>query len=88
MDNSPWHYQYLLWDLIVRIQPKKLKIFLWENQQKRKANLSLHLINLELHTDVFGKLGKHKIGAGCLYINKREDVDMKILEKIIAEAAK
>jgi len=53
----------------------------------RKANLSLHLINLEQHADAFGKLGKHKLGAGCLYINKLEDVDMKILEKIIMAAA-
>ena len=28
-------------------------------------------------------LGKYKTGKGCLYINKLEDVDMKVLEKLI-----
>ena len=54
----------------------------------RKANLSLHLIDLQQHADSLKKLGKHKTGAGCLYINKLEDVDIKILEKMIAAAAK
>ena len=54
----------------------------------RKANLSLHLIDLQRHTDALKKLGKHKTGTGCLYINKLEDVDIKILEKMIAAAAK
>ena len=54
----------------------------------RKANFSLHLINLQIHADALKKLGKHKTGLGCLYINKLEDVDIKILEKMIAAAAK
>ena len=53
----------------------------------RKANLSLHLINLQQHADALNKLGKHKTGGGCLYINKLEDVDIKVLEKIITAAA-
>jgi len=54
----------------------------------RKANLSLHLLDLKRHEDELKKLGKHKTGVGCLYINKLEDVDIKILEKMIAAAAK
>jgi hypothetical protein len=54
----------------------------------RKANLSLHLMDLQKHTDALKKLGKYKTGSGCLYINKLEDVDVKVLEKIIAAAAK
>jgi len=53
----------------------------------RKANLSLHLINIQQHEDALTKLGKHKTGLGCLYINKLEDVDMKVLEKMIEVAA-
>jgi len=53
----------------------------------RKANLSLHLINLQQHADALNKLGKHKTGGGCLYINKLEDIDIKVLEKIITAAA-
>jgi len=54
----------------------------------RKANLSLHLIDLQRHADALGKLGKHKLGSGCLYINKLSDIDIKVLEKIIREAAR
>jgi hypothetical protein len=54
----------------------------------RKANLSLHLMDLKRHADSFNKLGKYKTGSGCLYINKLEDIDLKILEKIITAAAK
>ena len=54
----------------------------------RKTNLSLHLINLQMHADALKKLGKHKTGVGCLYINKLEDVDIKILEKMITASAK
>jgi hypothetical protein len=54
----------------------------------RKVNLSLHLVDLKRHSDALTKLGKYKTGGGCLYINKLADVDVKILEKIIAAAAK
>lgn len=54
----------------------------------RKANLSLHLIDLERHADAMDKLGKFKRGGGCLYINKLEDVDMKVLQAMIKAAAK
>lgn len=50
----------------------------------RKQNLSLHLMSgMEKSKTLFSKLGKHKTGIGCVYINKLEDIDMKILEKII-----
>ena len=54
----------------------------------RKTNLSLNLIDLKRHADALKKLGKYKTGSGCLYINKLEDVDIKILEKMITAAAK
>lgn len=55
----------------------------------RKANLSLHLvIDMKKYADELKKLGKHKTGVGCLYINKLSDVDTKVLEKMIAIAAK
>ncbi len=54
----------------------------------RKANLSLHLIDLQRQADALKKLGKHKTGVGCLYINKLEDIDIKVLEKMIAAAVK
>jgi hypothetical protein len=55
----------------------------------RKANLSLYLtINIKAHAEALKKLGKHKTGVGCLYINKLEEVDVKVLEAIIKEALK
>lgn len=55
----------------------------------RKANFSLHLvIDVKQHADLLAKLGKHKTGVGCLYINKLADVDLKVLEKIIELSAK
>ncbi|TBR20210.1 MAG: DUF1801 domain-containing protein [Chitinophagaceae bacterium] len=50
----------------------------------RKANLSLYLmmdINKEAAT--LKKLGKHKTGVGCLYINKLEEIDLKVLQGMI-----
>ena len=55
----------------------------------RKANLSLHLcMDINKHATELKILGKHKTGKGCLYIDKLEDIDMKVLEKMINTAAK
>ncbi len=32
---------------------------------------------------LMSKLGKHKAGKGCLYINKLDDVDKKVLRKLL-----
>ena len=55
----------------------------------RKANISLHLVlDIKKYAAELKKLGKHKTGVGCLYINKLDDVDVKVLEKLINTAAK
>ena len=54
----------------------------------RKANLTIYLMNLQIHQAALKKLGKHKQGGGCLYINKLEDVDLKVLEEMIVAALK
>jgi hypothetical protein len=54
----------------------------------RKANLTIYLMNLQIHENSLKKLGKHKLGGGCLYINKLEDVDMKVLEQMILATVK
>jgi hypothetical protein len=55
----------------------------------RKANLSLYLtVNIKEHAAALSKLGKHKTGAGCLYINKLADVDMKVLKGILDASLK
>lgn len=55
----------------------------------RKANFSLNLVlDIKQHTALLNKLGKHKTGVGCLYINKLSDVDLKVLQELINVAAK
>jgi hypothetical protein len=55
----------------------------------RKANLTLYIsMNIKQYSAELKKLGKHKTGVGCLYINKLDDVDVKVLEKLINTAAK
>jgi hypothetical protein len=34
-------------------------------------------------TDLLDRLGKHKSGKACLYINKLADVDLEVLESIV-----
>lgn len=52
----------------------------------RKANLTIYLIDLRRHEAALQKLGKHKTGGGCLYLNKLADVDLEVLKGIIAAA--
>lgn len=55
----------------------------------RKANLTLYIsISLKEHAPALKKLGKHKAGVGCLYINKLADVDLKVLKGMIDVSAK
>lgn len=55
----------------------------------RKANLSIHLTcDIQKHAALLKKLGKHKAGVGCLYINKLADVDRKVFEELIHAALK
>lgn len=51
----------------------------------RKANLALHI--MPGYADfgaIMGRLGKHKTGAACVYINKLADVDLAVVEELIA----
>ncbi len=51
----------------------------------RKTNLSIYLtVGIAAHAAALEKLGKHKTGMGCLYINKLDDIDLDILEGMIA----
>ena len=50
----------------------------------RKANLSLYIsVGIKEHEAALKKLGKHKTGVGCLYINKLDDIDIKVLKGMI-----
>ena len=55
----------------------------------RKANLTIYFaLSVQQHEEALKKLGKHKTGGGCLYINKLEDIDMKVLEGMLKETLK
>jgi hypothetical protein len=50
----------------------------------RKQNLTLYIPGaVEKQQSLLKKLGKHKTGKGCLYINKLEEIDLKVLKEII-----
>jgi hypothetical protein len=50
----------------------------------RKQNFALYITGtVEKQQALLKKLGKHKTGKGCLYINKLEDVDIALLNEII-----
>ncbi|MEM8634409.1 MAG: DUF1801 domain-containing protein [Pseudomonadota bacterium] len=55
----------------------------------RKANLVLYVISgYKKLGGQLDRLGKHKIGKSCLYINKLADIDMDVLEEIIVAGLK
>ncbi len=50
----------------------------------RKNSLSLYIMDgFTQYEMLLKKLGKHKTGKSCLYINKLADVDLNILEEMI-----
>lgn len=50
----------------------------------RKSNLALYgLIYSPAAQQLLPRLGKHKTGVGCLYINRLADVDLDVLEQLI-----
>jgi Domain of unknown function (DU1801) len=50
----------------------------------RKANLVLYIMDGYEDEPLMKKLGKHKTGRSCLYINKLADVDESVLRRIVA----
>lgn len=50
----------------------------------RKTALTVYIMpGFSKYDDLMAKLGKHKTGKSCLYINKLEDVDQGVLEELI-----
>ncbi len=54
----------------------------------RKGNLALYILTGKENEDHLARLGKHKTGVSCLYVNKLADVDMAVLEEMVARAWK
>ena len=53
----------------------------------RKQSLSLYIMSgFDEYEELLGKLGKHRTGASCLYINKLADVDMGVLRELVSRS--
>jgi hypothetical protein len=53
----------------------------------RKSDITLYGLNAAPnHEALIEKLGKHNAGKGCLYIKNLADIDLKVLEKLVADA--
>jgi len=47
-------------------------------------NISIYIMpGFAKFGDELGKIGKHKLGKSCLYINKLEDLDAHVLRKLV-----
>lgn len=58
--------------------------FLATGFSPRKANLSIYIMpGYQDYSSILARLGKHKLGKSCLYVNKLEDIDLAVLEELI-----
>jgi len=54
----------------------------------RRQNLTLYIMSgFDEYDALLGKLGKHKTGKSCLYINKLADVDVETLKELVRRSA-
>lgn len=50
----------------------------------RKSNISLYFAGgLAEYTDILARIGKHKTGKGCLYVQKLSDIDISVLRELV-----
>ena len=55
----------------------------------RKQNLTIYIqMGFERYPDLMAKLGKFKTGKSCLYIKTVEDIDLKVLGKLVERSVK
>ena len=55
----------------------------------RKQSLTIYIMDgFEKYGELLSKLGKHKTGKSCLYINKLEDVSIPVLKELMSESLK
>ena len=53
----------------------------------RKQNLTLYIMpGFEQYKALLDKLGKHRTGKACLYINKLADVDQNVLKELVIQS--
>ena len=53
----------------------------------RKARFSIYLATGDTEREeLLEKLGKHKAGKGCIYVNKLQDINTDILKQLINQS--
>lgn len=58
--------------------------FLATGFSPRKANMVLYIMpGYQDYDEILGRLGKHRLGKSCLYINKLDDIDLDVLRELI-----
>ena len=48
----------------------------------RATSITFYLANVKEKKELLKKLGKHKMGGGCIHIQKLEDIDTSVLTKM------
>jgi hypothetical protein len=54
----------------------------------RKADLTLYVGASKAPKPLLKQLGKHKVSGGCLHIKRLSDVDLDVLDRLIADYVK
>ncbi len=63
--------------------------FLATGFSPRKANLSIYIMpGYQDYSDILSRLGKHKLGKSCLYVNKLAEIDLLVLRELIETGLK
>jgi hypothetical protein len=58
--------------------------FLATGFSPRKASLSIYIMpGYQDYGDILDRLGKHKLGKSCLYVNKLADIDLDVLKELV-----
>jgi hypothetical protein len=53
----------------------------------RKRNLSLYIMaGFSDYDELMERLGKHKTGKSCLYVNRLSDIDLDVLEALVRKS--
>jgi hypothetical protein len=55
----------------------------------RKTEFSIYLdgrADTEPRAEILARLGKHRMGKGCLYVKRLDQVDLAVLEELIRDA--
>jgi Domain of unknown function (DU1801) len=53
----------------------------------RKGDISIYgVTGASNAVELLAKLGKHKLGKGCLYVARLADIDLKVLAKLVSQS--